>query len=364
MIAGVHYIRKPRKDGPPCWYVYAYRGGPQIARRIGWHRPTLSVAELRELIAASKPVTIEPEPNLRLLIRAWRPASPDWASLATTTQKTWGSALDRIEEKWGNTPLTVWADPRMTAKVVAWRDSRADTPRGADIGVTVLRALLEFGRLRGQVPINVAARIPKLYKLGARAEIIWSDHDIDRFVQAADELGLPHIADGVKLAALTGLRRADLVSLTWDEILTHAIKKKAAKISKGKRRFAVIPRIPELDTHLEHLSRRMRKPGVNNVLVNSRGMPWSGDGFGTSFNRVRDHAGIVHVDQETGKTAAMHIHDLRGTFCTKLLRAGLTNEEVAEIMGWAPDQVAGIRRSYVDQSAIVRAIGERIRGAV
>ena len=212
--------------------------------------------------------------------------------------------------------------------------------------------------------IKLPMPIPKLYKLGARAEIIWSDHDIDRFVQAADELGLPHIADGVKLAALTGLRRADLVSLTWDEILPHSIKKKAAKISKGKRRFAVIPRIPELDTHLEHLRRRMRKSGVNNVLVNSRGMAWSGDGFGTTFNRVRDHAGIVHVDQETGKNAAMHIHDLRGTFCTKLLRAGLTNEEVAEIMGWAPDQVAGIRRSYVDQSAIVRAIGERIRGAV
>lgn len=206
------------------------------------------------------------------------------------------------------------------------------------------------GALRGPLERLIAA-------LAAQTQMILS-------IVETDELGLPHIADGVKLAALTGLRRADLVSLTWDEILPHSIKKKAAKISKGKRRFAVIPRIPELDTHLEHLRRRMRKSGVNNVLVNSRGMAWSGDGFGTTFNRVRDHAGIVHVDQETGKNAAMHIHDLRGTFCTKLLRAGLTNEEVAEIMGWAPDQVAGIRRSYVDQSAIVRAIGERIRGAV
>lgn len=361
MIAGVHYVKKPRKDGPPCWYVYAFRGGPQIARHVGWQRPKLSTAELGRLIAASKPVIIDPEPNLRSLIRAWRPASPDWTSLAATTRKTWGSALDRIEEKWGDSPLTVWADPRMTAKVVAWRDSRAETPRGADIGVTVLRALLEFGRLRGQVPINVASRIPKLYKGGARAEIIWSDADIDRFAAAAVELGLPHIADGVKLAALTGLRRADLVSLTWDEILPHAVKKKAAKISKGKRRFAVIPRVPELDAHLDQLKSRMRRPGVNNVLVNSRGVAWSGDGFGTSFNRVRNHAGIVHVDEESGRKVAKHIHDLRGTFCTKLLRAGLTNEEVAEIMGWAPDQVAGIRRSYVDQSAIVRAIGERIR---
>lgn len=63
-------------------------------------------------------------------------------------------------------------------------------------------------------------------------------------------------------------------------------------------------------------------------VVNSRGVAWSGDGFGTSFNRVRDHAGIVHVDLDSGKTSANHIHDLQGTFCTKPLRAGLSNEEV------------------------------------
>jgi integrase len=56
-----------------------------------------------------------------------------------------------------------------------------------------------------------------------------------------------------------------------------------------------------------------------------------------------------------------HIHDLRGTFCTKLMGAGLDDQEVAEGMGWSPDQVRGIRRYYVDQNEIVRAIGGRMR---
>jgi hypothetical protein len=68
------------------------------------------------------------------LINLWRPSSPEWKKLAPNTQKVWGSAINAIAEKWGKTPITVWNDPRMTSKVVAWRDSRADKPRAADMG--------------------------------------------------------------------------------------------------------------------------------------------------------------------------------------------------------------------------------------
>lgn len=363
VIEKLHIVKKPRRRGPPCWYVYATRGGPQIARHVGWERPKLGAAEIRRLVAAQQAAVTKVDNTLAALIRKWRPTSPEWVSLADTTKKTWGSAVDRIDEKWGGTPLSIWSDPRMVAKVIAWRDSRSNTPRGADIGVTVLRALLEFGRLRGKVAINVADGIPKLYRNGARAEIIWLEHDMTRFREACDELGAQHIADGMRLAALTGLRRADLVSLKWSEVFETFIQKKAAKISRGKRRLATMPRVPALDDLLDELKQRFRRPGVDTVLVNSRGVPWSGDGFGTSFNRIRDHAKIVHVDPETGKETAKHVHDLRGTFCTALIRAGLSDEETADIMGWSREQVSGIRKTYVDQSALIVAIGERIRQA-
>lgn len=77
-------------------------------------------------------------------------------------------------------------------------------------------------------------------------------------------------------------------------------------------------------------------------------------------------ASIVHTDAETGATKTKHLHDLRGTFATKLIMhgAGLTDQEVADIMGWSPQQVADIRRVYVDQARVVVAIGRRIRGAL
>jgi hypothetical protein len=370
VIKGVHMVRIKRGSRPPCWYIYAWRGGPLILKREGKTKPILLAGEVRAILdACNQQRDRHAEDNsLRSMIRAYRsrdpnrPSSPEWEKLSAGTKKTWGSALDLIEQKWGQTPLTIWNEPRMKAKVVGWRDSRSKTPRGADIGITVLGALLKFGMLRGLVEINVASGIPSLYRNGARAEIIWTNDDIDRFVAKAHELGRPQIADGLRLAALTGLRRADLVSLTWDNVSEFAVEKLALKRSAGKRRHMMMPRIPALGSLLDELRTRHRKPGVQTVLTTSYGEPWTGDGFGGSFNRIRDEADIAHVDPETGVSARKHLHDVRGTFCTRLIvDAGLNDIEVAGIMGWAPEKVAAIRHVYVDQSRVVVALGERLR---
>ncbi|HTN14681.1 MAG TPA: tyrosine-type recombinase/integrase [Sphingomonadaceae bacterium] len=355
-------MKKLRKAGPPIWYIYAYRGGPQIYRQEGWSRPALGIAELRRLVDQHDQQVERLRRNtLGELIADWR-ASPEWRALAKSTQRTWGSELNRIEQKWKDTPLSVWNDPRMAGKVMGWRNSRASTPRSADFGVTVLRALLKFGRLNGRLSINVAADIPQLYKAGSRAEIVWSEEDLEAFDRSASELGARHVYLAVKLAALTGLRREDLVTLRWEEIKDHAIVKKALKASRGKRRIATIPKLPVLQELLDVLASLPRKEGVDTVLVNLHGKPWTADGFGTSFIRVRDHAKISHFDPDTGETKSKHLHDLRGTFCTKLILAGLSDQEAADIMGWSPQQVSGIRRTYVDQSSVAVAIGRRLKG--
>ena len=99
-------------------------------------------------------------------------------------------------------------------------------------------------------------------------------------------------------------------------------------------------------------------------MVNSRGVAWSGMGYGTSFNRIRNLAKIVHIEEdENGKDVERpkHLHDVRGTFCTLLLSEwDLTDKEAAEIMGWSPERVSRIRKVYVDGSKVVVAIGRRI----
>ncbi len=134
----------------------------------------------------------------------------------------------------------------MTRKVVDWRDHYADTPRTADFGVQVLRSLLEYGRLRGMVSLNVASGIPQLYRGANRAEIIWSEADMVAFKASAYALNKPYIFDGAQLAALTGLRRDELLTLQWTEVQDSVIVKWAAKASSGKRRTVTIPILDEL----------------------------------------------------------------------------------------------------------------------
>jgi integrase len=124
------------------------------------------------------------------------------------------------------------------------------------------------------------ASVPTLYRGGNRAEIVWTEDDIAIFIKAVQKE--VHIADGLRLAALTGLRRQDLVTLTWANMEKFALVKKALKSSRRKRRYATIPRMPELDALLKELCSRYRQPGVEMVLVNSYGRPWTGDGFGGS----------------------------------------------------------------------------------
>src|SRR3954452_11695108 len=91
-----------------------------------------------------------------------------------------------------------------------------------------------------------------------------------------------------------------------------------------------MPRIPELDTLLEELKGRNRQQGVDTLLVNSFGRSWSADGFGGSFNRIRDAAGIVHTDPETGTTKAKHLHD----FAEPSPRSSSCMEQISRIRRW------------------------------
>jgi integrase len=67
---------------------------------------------------------------------------------------------------------------------------------------------------------------------------------------------------------------------------------------------------------------RIHIPAVT-ILTNSRGEPWTSDGFRTSWGKACDAAGIEGVT----------FHDLRGTAVTRLSLAGCTVPEIAGITG-------------------------------
>lgn len=355
MIAGIHIVGGGRPQHTKRWYIYASRGGPRIGIRIGGPKPTsLTPNEVRaysDLVAQS---AAKPAHTVAALVRDYR-ASPEWSALEKTTKRQWSRHLGLIEERWGDTRLSIMSDRRMKKWIIAWRDERAHTPRTADYGVGVLRHLLQWGYERGRVEANVAQGIPALYRGGNRATILWSAEDVESFVKGSPQ----HIGDIVRLASVTGLRASDLAGLKWSDVGEHAIVRETGKKNRGKIRNAVIPLLGTTRVLLDELRNRYRAENVETVLVNSFGKSWSETGVSSTVSaRIK----LLDIRDRHGKTK--HLHDLRGTFATALFTNGLSDEEAAEILAWSPTQVKSIRHHYVDRTERLVAVAKRLNGAV
>ena len=373
MIKELHPVKVVRPGKPIRWYVYAWRGGPRIGVFTQPNKPRLSAADVETVARAQAGRNTKGPPgnNVAAGIIGFR-RSTYWASLAPNTRRTWGVALDRIEAKWADVPMPVLADPRARPKIVKWHRGLAETnARGADIAAMVLTKILDWAFDEGIVMQGLGMKIANAYQRTDRAAVIWSDDDLAAINAVADQ----PLRDALALASLTGLRRADLVALRWDEVGENAIHRVASKRSRGKRFIVTIPTLAQLDGLLDALRSRPRKDGVETVLVNSHGKNWTGDGLASSFYDARAKAnggkGIWHIerDPQTGEEQriAKRLHDLRGTFATKVMTTPteqpLSDRDVASMMGWSEAQVSEIRKRYVDGRAFAVAMGNRLRKA-
>ncbi|MHA7870999.1 MAG: tyrosine-type recombinase/integrase [Hyphococcus sp.] len=203
----------------------------------------------------------------------------------------------------------------------------------------VLSRILSWGVQRGWVMHNPAAGMPSVYKAD-RSDVVWEDHEIDA---VAAEMK-PHVARAFKLAAWTGLSRGDLVALRWDEIKETHIERKRSKTGVEQ----IIPLFDQTAALLAEFPR-----SAVTVVTSHHGKPFTPRGFGMAVERARKDAGVAN-----GKT----LHDLRGTFATRLMRHGFEDRDVDEIMGWETGKSARIRRRYISRKAVVISAIERMRG--
>lgn len=171
------------------------------------------------------------------------------------------------------------------------------------------------------------------------------------------------VLEAVDLAASTGMRRGDLVKLPWDAIYPDAIIWRTGK-SKG-RAVITVPLIPETREVLARIKARYaaemdarppekRKPVPKTILANSHWVPWTPTGFGSRFHDAKVASGLDR-----------NFHDLRGTYIIRLILAGLTDEEVAKIVGWTTDEIAVIRVSIAVTAVSLlhwRSVSPRTRG--
>ncbi len=162
---------------------------------------------------------------------------------------------------------------------------------------------------RGRIPINPCERGGQTLPAD-RTDRLWTKSDLARLLSIAS----PEMELTVLLALGTGQRQGDLLRLRWSDYDGKHIRLRQSKTGQ-----AVVVRIGGLLKARLDASQR-RGPMV---LTNTRGRPWTSDGFRTSWAKLCKRADIDNLT----------FHDLRGSAVTRLALAGATPQEIAGVTG-------------------------------
>lgn len=346
-LPGSHRVVKRNGAGTRI-YWFAWRGGPQIAVFRGADDAEAAAAEKAgaPALAAHWGDAAYPRPSktsMAGLIADFR-ASPAWAGLAPSTRRVWTGPLDDIQHVFGALSLTAMQARGIRARIKKWHGDMAATPRKANMHLQVMVRLLEWGVDEERLARNPARGIAHLKEGKGRAHILWTEAEAKRFLAAAG----PAMARNFTILWETGLRREDLVQLTWDEIDFRAGHLVRPTNKSGGRHVACPPITPALAKALKAAPRTHPQ-----VVIGDNGGPYKdGGAFYNSFKHVRARAKIA-----PGKG----VHDIRGTVITRGYAEGLSDIDMEIRMGWAPGQGAAMRAIYGSKEQLARAAAARAR---
>ncbi len=325
------FVHKVRSKGRTYYYAWRGAGAPRLNAKPG------TPEFIQELELAWKKRGRPDENTLAGLVVEYR-ESDEYGKLADSTKAQWVRWLDRIRSDFGKLSLRQFERPTIRAEIIAWRSKMKATPRAADYAIQVFSRLMSFGVEQGKIASNPCAGLKALYHAN-RADKVWSDEQLEKVLAVASE----EMRYAIRLALLTGLRRGDLLKVSWNHVHNNSIELHTAK-SRGQQ-TATIPISAELRELLDQIPKRS-----TTILTNSRKRAWTEDGFNTSFWQTKKDAGLHDED--------LHFHDLRGTAATRFYLANLELRAIAEIMGWSEKRVEDIIKRYVTKGALVQ---EQIR---
>ncbi|MFN7110277.1 MAG: tyrosine-type recombinase/integrase [Brevundimonas sp.] len=327
------------KSGVAYYYAWKGKGAPRLHAEPG------SAAFVEELAAALATRRTGDRSKMLGLTDLWL-ASDAWTKprgqggMADSTKKNWKPFVKAIQTDFGTLRILQFDRATVIRPIIKrWLDKRwKDHPRQADMAKQVLSAMLSFAVDQDLLAANPCIGMKNRYS-SDRADRIWTPEDMARLASAAP----PQIMLAARLAALTGLRRGDLLRLSWNHIGKLAIDlPSTSKTGSG----ALIPLYAELRALLKEI------PKVSPiVLTNSDGLPWK-SGFGSSWNKALIAAKMQDDD--------LHYHDFRGTAATHMHLARWTNPEIAEALAWDEDSVDRIIRRYVTRDALLRDMIRRM----
>lgn len=348
-LKGVHKVRKKLASGKIVYYYYAWRGGPRIHADPKTEKDAF-IAEYRQhMLTASTEGILTLEGLIDLFTGSEKKPNPDFLALSASTQRDYLYAFRLIRERWPRLPARLTQQRGMKRDIRDWHRSFAKNPRKADKLLFALSKVFSYAIKHEYIEKNPCTGIDRIYR-GSRWEFVWTDAMIEKVRRE----GKPHIVAAMEVAVYTGQRQGDILALKWPQYDgTHL------QLRQGKTGKRVKVRLhKDLKALIDQLKQAAedRKVRSASILTNSRGRPWTQDGFQTSWRKEMARLGIEGVT----------FHDLRGTFITARRREGSTVEQIASISGHTISEVRSVLEKHylADDQQVSDAVILRMENSV
>ena len=182
----------------------------------------------------------------------------------------------------------------------------------------------------------------------------WTDQQLDRFIQKAEELGLPTIGRCALMCMELMQRPGDILNLTWD---AYQRTEKVWEIKQSKRGAVVrIPETRRLRLALKAVRQQAKRNASGNKMIVCSTVT------GKRWHRRNFTKAVRCIARKAGLPDDLQIRDLRRTAATEGATAGATPAEMMAVGGWA--NPASIRPYLVqtrEQAAAFQTKRDRYR---
>lgn len=345
------YVHCVKVQGRPYYYYHPGRGTKAEGKRIRLPDDP----RLPEFWDAYRNAAGTPEPrdhpkSFKSLVKSYR-SSPEFAELAAATRRGYERHLDIIENKWGDLQVA----GLQPVHVLKLRDKYRSTPATANALIRTLSALISWSVPRDYRTDNPCQHVRKLAIGEGWEPWPWE------MIELLEQHGPAWMWEAAAIALFTGQRQADVLAMTRAKVRNGMIEVRQEKTG----RELVIPAHHKLLAVLASIEQRRKadnKQRTVQILSNTRGLPWTQDGFRASWNGAleapKQRFGLLPNPHPLWpiRKAGLVFHGLRKSAVVTLLEAGCTDAEVAAITGQSRQMIEHYSRQVNQKKLAASAI--------
>jgi integrase len=340
-MARVQGIKRYFEPKTGKYYCYHRATGKRITEEFGSPTFFARVAELDkeaegQAAEAAKPGT------LKALILDYK-QTDEYKDLSTRTRSDYEKVFEFLEPLW-TARLGAFTTPALHKLRTEWRKQRGR--RFVNYIRSVLSVLFGHAIALGSMSSNPTRDMKKIKRPRGAPKMNrpWTLKERHIVLQQLP----PHLRLPVAIGLYTGMREGDTLRLPRNVVVDGGIK-----ITTAKRQVII-------DLHvLPELRQALREAPDHNAITlcaNSRGRPWTEDGFRASlFKKFKKLEGEGLVQ------AGLTFHGLRHTVATILAEAGVSAEDIAAVLGQQSSEMAEHYSKEADRSRRSKAAIRKLK---